>query len=96
MSSVRVTSSGTGVRFNVRVQPRASRTEVAGTQGDAVRIRVAAPPVEGAANAELVGFIAKRLGVAKSAVRILKGDRGRDKTVEVEGVSAARVQELLP
>ncbi len=96
MSSVRVTSSGGGVRFSVRVQPRASRTEVAGTQGDAVKIRVAAPPVEGAANAELVGFIAKRLGVAKSAVRILKGDRGRDKTVEVEGVSAARVQELLP
>ncbi len=92
MSGVRVTSSAAGVRFNVRVQPRASRTEVAGTQGDAVKIRVAAPPVEGAANQELVGFIAKRLGVAKSAVRILRGERGRDKLVEVEGVSEARVR----
>ncbi len=53
---------------------------------------MAARPVEGAANQELVGFIAKRLGVAKSAVRILRGERGRDKLVEVEGVSEARVR----
>ncbi len=84
-----------GVLFAVRVQPRASRTEVAGTHGEAIKIRLAAPPVEGAANAELVALLAKRLGVSKGAVRIVKGERGRDKVVEVDGASRADVQALL-
>ncbi len=74
-------------RIAVRVQPRASRTEIAGAYGDAVKIRVAAPPVDGAANAELVAFLAKRLGVPKSNVQIVKGERGRDKLIEIDGVS---------
>jgi uncharacterized protein (TIGR00251 family) len=92
---VRIEARSGGVAFEVRVQPRASRTEVAGTHGEAVKIRLAAPPVEGAANAELVAFLAKQLGVSKSAVRIVKGERGRNKVVEVEGISQADVQALL-
>jgi len=92
---VHIEDRGGGVRFEVRVQPRASRTEVAGTHGDALKIRLAAPPVEGAANSELVAFLAGQLKVSKSAVRIVKGERGRNKLVEIEGVSQADVQALL-
>jgi uncharacterized protein (TIGR00251 family) len=92
---VRIEARSGGVAFEVRVQPRASRTEVAGTHGEAVKIRLAAPPVEGAANAALAAFLAKQLGVSKSAVRIVKGERGRNKVVEVDGVTRADVQALL-
>lgn len=84
-----------GARFRVRVQPRASRTEVAGSYGDAVKVRLGAPPVEGAANRELVGFLAKRIGVPKSAVRIVRGERSRDKTVEVLGATPEGVLRSL-
>jgi uncharacterized protein len=71
----------------VRVQPRASRTEVAGPYGgDAVRIRLTAPPVDGAANAALIGFLAERLGVPRSAVRIEGGAAGRSKVVTIDGI----------
>jgi uncharacterized protein len=71
----------------VHVVPRASATEVAGRHGDAVRIRVAAPPVDGAANDALVRFIAQRLGVPRAAVRIARGDTSRRKTVTIEGLA---------
>lgn len=83
------------VRFKVRVQPRASRTEVAGQHGDALKVRLAAPPVEGEANAELIAFLAKRLRVPKSAVSIVRGLRSRDKLVEVVGTHTNRVRSLL-
>ena len=75
-----------GVRLRIRVQPRASRTEVAGPHGDELRIRLAAPPVDGAANEALVRFLAERLGVARSRVTIVAGHTGRSKLVEVEGI----------
>ncbi len=85
-----------GGQFVVHVVPRARTTEVAGRHGDAIRIRLAAPPVDGAANAELVRFLAERLGVPRSAVSIIRGAAARRKTVSVEGVTTdAAVQELL-
>ncbi len=60
-----------------------------------MKIRVAAPPVDGAANAELVAFLAKRLGVPKSSVRIVKGDRGRDKLIEIDGISDKDARRLV-
>src|SRR2546426_493023 len=71
----------------VHVAPRARTTAVAGRHGDAIRIRVAAPPVDGAANAELVRFLAERLGVSRSAVAIAAGAAGRRKTVEIAGLA---------
>jgi uncharacterized protein len=71
----------------VRVVPRASTTAVAGRHGDGVRIRVAAPPVDGAANEALVRFMAKRLGVSRGAVTIARGQSSRSKTVTIEGIS---------
>jgi len=83
------------VRFAVRVQPRASRSEIAGVHGDALKIRLSAPPVDGAANDALVELMAGSLGVAKRAVRIVSGDQSRSKVVEVEGVTAAAVLRLV-
>ncbi len=77
------------------MQPRASRTEISGAHGGALKIRLAAPPVEGAANAELIALLARRLRVPKSAVQIVKGARGKEKLVEVEGVSEADVSALF-
>jgi len=81
--------------FLVHVVPRARRTEVAGPYGDAIRIRIAALPVDGAANAELVRFLAERLGVARSRVEITAGASGRRKTVSVTGLSAEQIRRML-
>lgn len=84
-----------GVRVAVRLAPRASRTRVLGPHGDALKIAVTAPPVEGEANALLVKLLAKRLGVAKGAVRIVSGETSRDKVVEVAGASPAEAAARL-
>lgn len=79
----------------MHIVPRARATAVAGPHGEAVKIRVAAPPVDGAANAELVRFLAERLNVAASRVTIVGGAGGRRKTVAVEGMEADEIQRLL-
>ena len=90
-----VRSDPRGVRIEVWVQPRASRTAVVGIQGDALKIRVAAPPVEGAANAELARCLSKVLGVARGDVEIVRGHGSRRKTVLVRGLDEARAREAL-
>jgi uncharacterized protein (TIGR00251 family) len=82
-------------RVAVHVQPRARRTEAAGMHGDAVKVRLAAPPVDGAANEELIRFVAERLGVPRSTVRIAAGAASRRKVVEVDGASAETVRTAL-
>ncbi|MBI3982374.1 MAG: YggU family protein [Gemmatimonadetes bacterium] len=72
------------------VQPNASRTEVAGRHGDAIKIRIAAPPVDGAANVELIRFLADRLDVSRSAIEIVSGAAGRRKRVRVTGYDRDR------
>ena len=79
----------------VHVVPRARRTEVSGWHGDAIKIRVAATPVDGAANAELVRFVAERVGVPRRAVSIASGATARRKTVSVEGVAADALARAL-
>jgi hypothetical protein len=86
---------GTAVRIRVRARPRASRTKIADWQGGVLRIRVAAPPVEGEANRELVRFLAKAVGVAPSRVRIVSRGSGRTKTIEIDGVTEAAVRQAL-
>jgi uncharacterized protein (TIGR00251 family) len=75
------------ITLDVRVIPRARKTECAGFRDDVLVIRVAAPPVEGAANDALVEFFAATLRVPRRAVRILSGARGRHKRVAIEGVT---------
>ena len=86
--------AGGAVRFAVRVQPRSSRSAVEGVHGGALRVRLSAPPVDGAANEALVELLAGALGVARRAVRVVAGAAARGKVVEVDGVSAARVRAL--
>jgi uncharacterized protein (TIGR00251 family) len=75
-----------GVRVRVRVQPRASRSELVGVHGNALRIRLAAPPVDGAANEQLVRLLARVLGVPPRMVTVTAGHASRQKTVTVRGV----------
>lgn len=89
-----VSVRGGAVRFAVRVQPRASRSEVVGLHGDALKIRLAAPPVDGAANEALVELLATLLGVPRRAVRIESGLANRSKLVEVDGVDVGDVRRL--
>lgn len=77
-----------GITLALRVQPRASRDEVAGLHGDRLKVRLTAPPVDGAANEHLRRFLAGLFGVAPSQVRLLKGETGRDKLVEIGGSAA--------
>jgi uncharacterized protein (TIGR00251 family) len=79
----------------VRVQPRASRTELAGRHGDALKVRLAAPPVDGAANEALVRFLAERLDVSRSAVWLEAGAAGRTKIVAVTGIGIAAAMRRL-
>jgi len=80
-----------GVIFKVSVQPRSSRNEIAGLQDDAVKIRLTAPPIEGAANKMCIEFLAKSLKVRKSDVEIIRGQSSRTKKVLVRSVSRDRI-----
>ena len=95
MSAVTVERRGTNVRFRVRLQPRASRDEIAGVHDGALKIRLHAPPVDGAANDALVAFLADRLSVPRRGIRILTGATSRLKMIEVEGVTSSDVARLL-
>ena len=86
--------SATGLRISVHVQPRASKTEIAGLHGTALKVRLHSPPVDGAANDELIAFLAKSLGVAKRDVRVVAGHSSRGKTIEIDGVSPVSVRAL--
>jgi uncharacterized protein len=83
------------IRIEIYVQPRASKTEIAGMHDGRIKVRLAAPPIDGAANAALIEFIATRLAIAKSRVRIVAGETGRRKVVEVDGIAEDMVQERL-
>jgi len=94
VSVLEINTRGATVSFPVRLQPRASKNEITGIHGGAMRVLVTAPPVEGAANEALVGLIAKELRVAKRNVTIVSGASSRNKVVEVIGISPAAVIEL--
>jgi uncharacterized protein (TIGR00251 family) len=78
-------------RLAVHVQPRASKTELAGLHDGVVKIRIAAPPVDDAANRELIDFVAARLGIARRRVRLASGATGRRKLVDIDDVEQAVV-----
>ena len=83
-----------GVLLEVLVQPRASRTRAAGEHGGRLKIQLAAPPVDGEANAALLAFLAEALGVRRADVAIVRGRAGRRKTVRVAGASPAAAAAL--
>jgi len=91
MSELQVKSVPGGVTMAVRVTPRARKNEVVGVAGEALKVKLAAPPVEGAANATLCAFLAEKLGVRKGAVSLIAGQTSRQKVVRVEGVTTDEV-----
>lgn len=82
--------------LTLHVQPGAKTSSVSGTHGDALKIKLAAPPVDGKANAALIAFVADRLGVAKSAVRLKSGQTSRHKILEITGAPTDSLERLLP
>ena len=92
---LRCTETDGAITFAVRVVPRASRSEVAGEHDGALRVRVAAPPVEGAANVELARTLARALGVPVRAVEIKSGHASKTKLVRVAGATSERLQSLV-
>jgi uncharacterized protein (TIGR00251 family) len=75
-----------GIEIRVKVQPRSSRKGIGGITGDVLKVYLTSPPVDGAANEQLVEVLSEELGVRKSAVHIVKGLSSREKVVEVRGV----------
>jgi uncharacterized protein (TIGR00251 family) len=88
-------STPQGVALDVRVIPRAKKTEVAGTRDGALLVRLNAPPVEGAANDALIAFLAELFHTPRSSLRIVSGERGRRKRVTIAGVTSDRVRDIL-
>jgi len=84
-----------GVELSVLVQPRASRTRVLGEHDGQLKIQLAAPPVDGEANAALVEFLGKLLGVPRRQVSLIAGDASRRKRVVIQGVEIAQVQAVM-
>lgn len=95
MLEISENQAGGTISFRVRVQPRASRDEVAGEMGGALKVRLQAPAVEDRANEALVEFLAQLLKRPKAAVRLLSGERSRIKRVEISGVTRQQVLDLL-
>ncbi len=84
-----------GVCLAVKVQPRASRNEIGEPVGDELKIKVTAPPVDSAANEALLRLLAERLGCARGAVQLVRGQTSRHKMVGIHGLSAEEVLERL-
>ena len=82
--------------LTLHIQPGAKKTEIAGPHGDALKIRLAAPPVDGKANTALIEFVADRLGLAKSAVSLKSGQTSRRKVLEISAAPADTAQRLMP
>jgi len=94
VSALEVNERDGRVRFSVHVQPRAALTEIVGVHGTALKVRISAPPVDGAANDELVRFLSNIFAVSRRDVRILAGESSRLKVVEVLGVTEGAVHYL--
>jgi len=83
------------VRFEVHAKPRAKKSKVVGERGDAIEIALAAPPVDGAANEELVRFLARFLGIPKRGIELVRGETSREKLVAITGLTLAEVEARL-
>ncbi|MBM3127823.1 MAG: YggU family protein [Chloroflexi bacterium] len=88
MTNDKLRQANGAVTFVVKVVPRASKNQIAGVEGDALKVRLTAPPVEGKANDALIAFLAEMLGVRRAQIEIISGQTARRKIVRVRGVTA--------
>jgi len=77
-----------GVIIEIKVEPRSSRAEVSGTLGEALKVKLTSPPVEGEANKQLIEVLAKKFGVKKGAITIIRGETSKRKTVRINGIDS--------
>ena len=87
---INLTEKSGAVIFNVRVVPRASKSEIVGELDGALKVRIASPPVDGAANAELIRVLAKAFGVSRSEVEILSGQTSKTKQIKISHLTAEK------
>jgi len=92
---IRLQESAAGVTFSIKVQPRARKNAVVGALGDALKVSLTAPPVEGKANAACIEFFAKLLKVPRSSITITAGQTSRNKVIRVTGLSGKEVETRL-
>ncbi len=92
---LRIKETENYVTFPVRVQPRSSGNEICGIYGDAIKIKLASPPVEGEANESLINFLAKSLNVSKGQIEIISGQKSKNKLIKIIGVTKGKVTDLL-
>lgn len=92
---IEFTEKDDAIVFNVRVVPRASKSEIVGEHDGALKVRIAAPPVDGAANDELVKLLAKSFHVAKSAAAIISGHSSKLKQVKITGAGPEKIAPIL-
>jgi uncharacterized protein len=95
VSPLRLDVSKGRARLSVRVQPRSARSEIVGVHGDALKVRLTSPPVDGAANDELIELFSRTFAVARRSVRILAGEHSRSKIVEIEGVTDGAIRAVV-
>jgi len=92
---IRFTEKDDYLIFAVRVIPKSSKSEIVGEMGGALKIKINAPPVDGAANAELIKVLARRLKISKSAVEITSGQTSKHKQVRISGINRAALLNLI-
>ncbi|SHG49243.1 hypothetical protein SAMN02745221_00332 [Thermosyntropha lipolytica DSM 11003] len=92
---VRITEVDGRIRLNVKVLPRSSRNGIAGEEGETLKVKLNAPPVDGEANKALTAFLADMLGVPKKDVVIVKGETARHKVVEIRGIDALTCRQII-
>ena len=85
-----------GVSFKIKVQPKASKNQICGLIGDALKLRITAPPVDGAANEAVVKYFASFFKVSRSQIEILSGHTGRNKVIKINGVTIEQAIQLFP
>lgn len=95
MICLRKQADGTSVSLSIHVQPKASRTRIVGLHGDAVKIGITSPPVDGKANAAVIQFIAKLFKIPRAAVTLASGEASRDKRLILAGISMAQAEAIL-
>jgi hypothetical protein len=93
--SLNISEQNNGITVAVRVIPRASKSEIVGEHDGSLKIRICSPPVDGAANAEVIRLFAKHFGVSKSEVSIVSGETSKNKRIRIENLSVSKFEELI-
>ena len=92
---LRIKEAENYITFSVRVQPRSSRNEICGIYGDAIKIKLTSPPVDGEANEGFIKFLAGLLKISKRQIEIISGHKSRTKSIKITGVTKEKVADLL-